>query len=162
MRLRQTRGDAATALADAERFLEQRGTLLTPLRHAVLRLLCGERKALAAYDLVYSYQQEVGHRVAPNTIYRTLAFLQRHGVVAHLANKRYVLVTPQPGRFTLLFICGTCGSTAAHHDADVERAVRDAARAIGFVAAQRALEIAGTCRACAAGLTDELLAVDPS
>ena len=140
-----------SALAAAEQFLSLRGAQFTPIRRAVLRLLCRAGKAVGAYELLYSHQQEVGHRVAPNTIYRALIFLEQHRLVAHLAGqRRYVAITPHTDRGVLFFVCDGCGISLEHDATHVERALNEAAAAIGFRAVQRSLAVAGTCRHCAA------------
>jgi Fur family zinc uptake transcriptional regulator len=147
-----TRGKQEAVLAAATRHLSERGAQLTPIRRAVLRLLCSESKAVSAYDLIFKYQQEIGKRVAPNTIYRVLDFLEEHGLAAHLARQRSYVATvsqSQQTQSTIFFTCARCGRFIERCDTSVERAVCSVADAIGFVVAKRALEIEGNCVQCA-------------
>jgi Fur family zinc uptake transcriptional regulator len=147
----QVNRNVKAALDSAGRLLSERGAQFTPLRRTVLRLLCQEQKAVGAYDLLFLYQREVGKRVAPNTIYRTLSFLEQHHLVVHLTKKRGYVASKmalEHSGSTILFTCTACGTTAEQHQLKIERAVRGAARSIGFVAAQRAIEVEGTCSEC--------------
>ena len=140
-----------SALAAAECFLTERSLQLTPIRRAVLCLLYRAGKAVGAYDLIYQHEQIVRHRVAPNTIYRALAFLEKHRLVARLAGqRRYVAIAPRTDRFALFLTCTRCGATAELAAASVESALGDAAGALGFRAAQRPIEVEGLCERCRA------------
>jgi Fur family zinc uptake transcriptional regulator len=139
-------------LAAAVRYLSERGAQLTPIRRTVLLLLSRESKAVGAYDLAFRFEQEVGRRVAPNTIYRALDFLVTHRLAAHLPSKHsYVatLLQHDPSISTVFFTCTECGSFTERNETGVERAVRVAANVIGFIVAKRAIEVAGTCAQCA-------------
>ena len=139
-----------SALMSADRLLSARLAEFTPLRRDVLRLLYERGKATGAYDLVFAYQQRIGRRVAANTIYRTLNFLEQHRLVAHLpSQRRYVAtVLPHEHEATIFFVCSACGTTAERQETGVERAVHRAANAIGFQAAKRAIEVDGLCARC--------------
>jgi Fur family zinc uptake transcriptional regulator len=139
-------------LIAAARHLSERGAQLTPIRRAVLRLLCSESKAVGAYDLLFRYQQEIGKRVAPNTIYRALDFLQRYGLAAHLTKGRCYVATVsvvQHRQAAIFFTCTSCGQFTERNEVGVARAVRSIAESIGFVVANCALEIEGNCVRCA-------------
>jgi len=116
----------------------------------VLKLLRREQKAIGAYDLVSEFATESGRHIAPNTVYRTLDFLEEQGLVAHLANSRaYVARMPHEGAETsVFFVCSKCGVTTECQEPHIERAVRSAAIAIGFVARARAIDIEGVCKQC--------------
>jgi Fur family zinc uptake transcriptional regulator len=120
-----------------------------------LDLLCRERKAVGAYDLAAAHEKESGRRTAPYAIYRALEFLEKHGLVAHLASTHaYVACVPRrSGKTSLFFVCGECGVTTERESPDVERMVRVAADAIGFSARLRAIDVEGVCRKCSRGRT---------
>jgi len=150
-RLGQAETDLEAKLTFAADYVAERGARLTPIRRTVLQLLRVEQKPIGAYDLVYRYQQHLGRRVAPNTIYRALDFLVRHRLAAHIASRRafVALSPPAQNRASVFFTCGLCGGLTERNEAQIERAIRDSARNIGFVVAGQAIEIEGTCVRCA-------------
>jgi Fur family zinc uptake transcriptional regulator len=141
---------ADAALADAAELLVRRGLKLTSIRRSVLGLLCREQKAFGAYDLVTAFAKQSGRRITPCTVYRVRDFLEKHGLVAHLANSRdYVARRPQERAETsLFFVCSQCGVTTECQNPHVERVVHSAANAIGFVASARAIDVEGMCKQC--------------
>jgi|SRR5450432_1271679 Fur family transcriptional regulator, zinc uptake regulator len=146
----ETELNADAALVAAAELLAQRGKKFTAIRRSVLKLLCREPKAVSAYTLVLAFENESGRRIAPNTVYRALDFLQEQGLVAHLLNTRtYVARLPYHDEETFLFfVCSRCGITAECRDPHVERAVRLSASTIGFVAHARGIDLAGICKQC--------------
>lgn len=142
--------NADAALIAALELLAKRGKKLTALRRGILKLLCHEPKAIGAYALVSAVEKESGRRIAPQTVYRTLDFLEQQGLVAHLLSTRtYVACSPNNDEETsVFFVCGRCGITAQCRDPHVEQAVRLSADAIGFVAPARVIDLAGVCNPC--------------
>jgi Fur family zinc uptake transcriptional regulator len=150
-RLRTIAAVSANAvLAKAAAILAKRRVKFTEIRRSVLELLCREGKAVSAYDLAAAFEKECGRRVTPNTVYRALEFLEVQGLVAHLASTRaYVARRPVQGaENSLFFVCSKCGVAAERQDPDVERVIRFAARAIGFNARPRAIDVEGICKRC--------------
>jgi len=80
--------DPGAILSRATQLLEKRGMQVTPLRRSVLELLYAEKKAIGAYDLTAASERQLGRRLRPNTVYRTLDFLEEQGLVVHLASTR--------------------------------------------------------------------------
>jgi Fur family zinc uptake transcriptional regulator len=150
MRKSTRHADFAATLAFATKRLSERGVQLTPIRLAVLQLLCRERRDIGAYDLLFAYEKTVGRRSTANTIYRALHFLEEHGLVAHLSSTRTYIVrafreSTEPSVF---FVCGGCKTTAECEDPHIERAVSARAKTIGFSARSRSIEVQGICEEC--------------
>ena len=146
---------ADSTLEAALQFLASRGQKLTPLRRLILELLCRQPKAIGAYALLSAVKEVSGRRIAPESVYRTLAFLEERGLVAHLLSTRtYVVCSPpvdeQPSVF---FVCRKCGATAQCRDSHVQKAVRLSADAIGFVAPACVIDLTGLCNLCANKVT---------
>jgi Fur family transcriptional regulator, zinc uptake regulator len=137
-------------MVSATEILAQRGVQFTALRRWVLTLLCHEPKAIGAYELASAYEQQHGCRVATNSIYRVLEFLERHGLVVHLpGGHTYAARLPRAeSQISMFFVCSQCGAAAEQEAAQVEQSVRHAASAIGFVVRPRIIEVDGLCKRC--------------
>jgi Fur family zinc uptake transcriptional regulator len=142
--------DTNTALTTAAEYLAARGVTFTPLQRSVLELLYVEKKATGAYDLTASFEKHFGRRVRPNTVYRTLDFLENHGLVVHLASTRaYVACTPHElAEVLVFFVCSKCGMATECRESRIGHAIRHSAGAIGFVTHTRAVDLKGVCKRC--------------
>ncbi|MDR3385627.1 MAG: transcriptional repressor [Rudaea sp.] len=149
--------DGKEILSNAAELLARRGMRFTTVRRLVLELLCREQKAIGAYDLASALEALSGRRVAANTVYRALDFLAEQGLVAHLASTRtYVARIHHDGaESSVFFVCTECGETTERQEPNVQRAVRTAANAIGFIARARAIDVEGFCKACTQGRRPE-------
>lgn len=87
---RSQRAQIASRLAEAERLCNERGTLLTPLRREVFKLLLERGGSAKAYDLHEDMRNAHG-RVAPMTVYRALDFLMQMQLV-HRVESQNVFV----------------------------------------------------------------------
>jgi len=149
--------NASAELARAEKFLANRGLKFTPLRRSVLELLYIRRKAIGAYDLAASFEKKYGRSVVPNSIYRTLDFLEEQGLVVHLASTRtyaarVIRENNKLAETSLFFVCKKCGRTIECHESRIGSAIRRSADAIGFVTRMRAVDLEGICRECSSKL----------
>lgn len=146
------------ALAAATELLEKRGGRLTTLRRAILQLLCQEEKAIGAYALVSALSKDFGRRITPETVYRTLDFLEEHGLVAHLLSSRTYVARSSfyDDKTSVFFVCSRCAMTAESRDSLVEQAVRSSASAIGFVVPTRVIDLVGVCKRCALASKQEV------
>jgi len=144
-------------LIAAAELLARRGERFTKVRRSVLHLLCQEQKAVGAYDLVPMYEKALGRRIAANTVYRALDFLEQQGLVAHLANARaYVAREPHEGMdASLFFVCRKCAVAIECHEPKIQRAVGASANAVGFIAHTRVIDVEGICKACSQDHTSE-------
>ncbi|MGI9528394.1 MAG: Fur family transcriptional regulator [Acidimicrobiia bacterium] len=100
---------------------------------------------------------QIGPTVPLSSLYRTLAVLEDANVVApHFATKglaRYELAEWLTGHHHHL-VCIECGTVedvevSADHEAQVTALVESIAAPSAFTATNHALEIEGTCKACA-------------
>ncbi|WP_137178675.1 Fur family transcriptional regulator [Roseomonas sp. AR75] len=136
-----------------------RGAQLTALRRQVLRLVLDAPHPVGAYALLDQLRAE-RPGAAPPTVYRALDFLQEQGLVHRVERlNAFVGCTgpeahhhcghghDHPHQF---LICASCGATAEICDDRVAAAVRDAARAAGFVPTRTTVEVEGRCAACVA------------
>lgn len=128
----------------------KRGGRFTPFRHRVYEVLCAEARALSAYQLLAFLEAEAGKRIGPPPIYRALAFLEKHGLIARLESRNaYVAysktIRAGPGVF---FICTNCGTIDERTNAALEAEIAQMAEVQGFHLARRVIELEGTCARC--------------
>ncbi len=83
---RTQRAQIAARLAEAQQLCNERGTLLTPLRREVLKLLLERGGSAKAYDLHEDMRNTHG-RVAPMTVYRALDFLMQMQLVQRIESQ---------------------------------------------------------------------------
>lgn len=138
------------ALADAERLCESKRLRLTPLRRRVLELIWQNHQPSGAYDLLDQLAAESDSRPAPPTVYRALEFLQTHGLVHRLASLNAYLGCPHPDHAHrgLFLICRHCHASVEVTSADVDSAIDESAKALGFTVEQEWVEVLGVCKAC--------------
>jgi Fur family zinc uptake transcriptional regulator len=152
---RAERALIASRLAEAQQLCNDRGTLLTPLRREVLKLLLERGGSAKAYDLHDDMRNAHG-RVAPMTVYRALDFLMQMQLV-HRVDSLNVFIacshgetsSPDHQHDALMLVCTRCDKVveqAAHEVAS--RLTTELAERFGFVA--QGVEIKGLCRECAA------------
>lgn len=146
------------ALANAEALCTERGLRLTPLRRRVLELVWDSHRPQGAYDLLDKLDHGAGPGAkAPPTIYRTLEWLRDQGFVHRIESLNAFIGCPKPeddegeGHSRQFFICEDCGAAAELQDEDVETAIQAQAKRLGFVVAERTVEIRGRCPSCRSG-----------
>jgi Fur family zinc uptake transcriptional regulator len=123
--------------------------LLTPLRRRVFEALAASKAPLGAYDLVERLGRE--RRVAPISIYRALDFLIEAGLIHRIATRNAYLPcyhSHAAHAATVFLVCTRCGGVDEVASPEVARGIEETARAAGFRADHRSLEVAGECRAC--------------
>jgi len=152
---RAQRALIASRLNEAEQLCNDRGTLLTPLRREVLKLLLERGGSAKAYDLHDDMRNAHG-RVAPMTVYRALDFLMQMQLV-HRVDSLNVFIACSHGETAaadhqhdaLMLVCTRCDKVveqAAHEVAS--RLTSELAERFGFAA--QGVEVKGLCRDCAA------------
>jgi len=152
---RAQRALIAGRLVEAERLCNERGTLLTPLRREVLKLLLERGGSAKAYDLHDDMRNAHG-RVAPMTVYRALDFLMQMQLV-HRVDSLNVFIAcshddttlPDHGHDSLMLVCTAC-------DKVVEQPAHEVAHQLStelnerFGFAAQAIEAKGLCKECVA------------
>lgn len=104
----------------AERSCKANGTRLTDKRKQVLSELARSEKALSAYELAESYQNQFGKSIPAMTVYRILDFLENESLVhkLHLANKYVACSQINCGHehgIPQFLICGKCNKVSEVH-----------------------------------------------
>lgn len=139
-----------SALDTAAQQCERHGARFTALRRRVLELVWTSHEPVGAYALLDILKAE-GHAAAPPTVYRTLDFLIEQGLVHRLERLNAFVGCPRPDQThsAHFLICTDCGRAAElQHAEAVDRAVMDAAEALGFSVTRQTIEVEGLCPDC--------------
>ncbi|WP_142846895.1 Fur family transcriptional regulator [Telmatospirillum sp. J64-1] len=139
----------AHAVAKAEELCRSRGLRLTEIRRRVLELVWERHGPVGAYALLDTLRSE-GMAAAPPTVYRALDFLQEQGLVHRIERLNAFVGCGQPdaphsGQF---LICSECGLAAEIDDPAIDRALTQAAVALGFELRGKTVELEGLCPDC--------------
>jgi Fur family zinc uptake transcriptional regulator len=124
---------------------------LGPNETRVQKILSKADKPLSAYDIIPLMTKQLGHTVAPVTVYRALEHLTKHGLVTRIESRNaYILCQhPHEAHDCLFFICRDCGKAVEAPDDKISRLVRHEAEALGFGINKQILEVVGLCKSCA-------------
>ncbi len=117
----------------------------------VRKILSKSDRPLSAYDIIPLMTKQMGHAVAPVTVYRALEHLTKHGLVTRIESKNaYILCQhPHEDHDCLFFICRQCGNAVEAPDDKISRLVRHEAEVLGFGINKQILEVVGLCKNCA-------------
>ncbi|MEJ2761148.1 MAG: Fur family transcriptional regulator [Gammaproteobacteria bacterium] len=140
------------ALDKAERACKAREQRLTPLRRRVLELIWDSHEPVKAYHILDVLRAE--HKgAAPPTVYRTLEFLLRQGLVHRIESLNAYIGCGEPGHDTTtqFLICRRCGEVAELDDDDIIALIGTKAGDLGFAVDSQTVEIQGCCSKCRAG-----------
>ena len=138
-----------SALEQAEALCRERGARLTPLRRRVLEIIWESHAPMGAYD-VLERMNENGGRSAPPTVYRTLDFLLKHGLIHRIESQKAFVGCSTPGNAhkAQFFICRDCGTVAETHSEEIGEAIEASATRAGFLVETPVMEINGRCQEC--------------
>ena len=137
------------ALAETDQRLSDQGERMTAARTRVLELLLSAGEPVKAYDLIARFGTD-GAPAKPPTVYRSLEFLERHGLVHRIASiSAYVACTSGTDAHAAAFlICDCCGATQ-EVSASLAEGLDAAAASAGYVIERTTIEAHGRCPACA-------------
>ena len=137
------------ALADVDRRLSDQGERMTAARTRVLELLLSAGEPVKAYDLIARFGTD-GAPAKPPTVYRSLEFLEKQGLVHRIASiSAYVACTSGTDAHAAAFlICDCCGATQ-EVSATLADGLDAAAASKGYVIERTTIEAHGRCPACA-------------
>ena len=117
---------------------------------SVEKILAKAKGPLSAYDIIPLMAKQVGHAVAPATVYRALSHLAEHGLVTRIESRNaYILCRhPHEEHDCLFFICRQCGTALEAPDSQISRLVRSEAASLGFGIKKQVMEVIGLCKNC--------------
>lgn len=115
----------------------------------VLAVLETNETPVSAYDVLDALRPKKP-KIAPTTVYRTLAALVDQGSVHRLEsiNAYIVCKCEEHGEAPILSICKTCGSVAETVSAEILNKVSEVARNSGIAPTRHVIEVHGICSAC--------------
>jgi Fur family zinc uptake transcriptional regulator len=118
----------------------------------VQKILSKSKMPLSAYDIIPLMAKQLGHAVAPPTVYRALQNLTSQGVATRIESRNaYILCRHQHEHHDcLFFICRQCGTTTEAPDHSISQQLRKEAESLGFGINRQILEVIGLCKNCAA------------
>lgn len=140
-----------TALNDAEAVCAKHGARFTPLRRRVLEIVWQSHQPLGAYAILESLSVD-GRQPAPPTVYRSLEFLQEHGLVHRIASLNAFIGCQHPGHATQgqFLICTQCSDVAELVDDELQAHIQRNTASLGFAADNLLVEVTGICPNCRA------------
>jgi Fur family zinc uptake transcriptional regulator len=132
-------------LAQAEQIIDVKGGRFTAIRKHIYQLLLAAPHPLGAYEIIENLDG-VGAQKPP-TVYRALAWLIEHGLVAKIEyNSRYAALPLGIEADDLAFvICRECGDTDTFEAPGLSKSLHQTARDRGFADTQMVMEIIGLC-----------------
>ncbi|MFC3070452.1 Fur family transcriptional regulator [Phenylobacterium soli] len=129
---------------------ERDGERWTEPRRRTYQLLVEAGRPVKAYDLIAAYKAP-GQVAPPPTVYRALEFLLARGLVHRIESRNAFVACehPETDHAPEFLICECCGRTEELRN-DLNRVVREQARARGYVVRTATVELTGLCPACRA------------
>lgn len=139
------------ALKNAKAECLKQGLRLTTIRQQVLEIVWSSHNPIGAYDVLQKLQQR-GHKPAPPTAYRALDFLVSARLVHRIESLNAYVGCPSPNTShqCQFYICTQCGHIAEVNNRNVDRALNEGARTLGFISQQAVIEVHGLCQNCQA------------
>ena len=129
---------------------EARGVRFTPQRKRVFELICNNKSASSAYNLLEQLK-ESEPQAKPPTIYRALDFLLEQGFIHKVESKNSFIsccLCGQNKHYSQLLICDKCGNVVELQDDNLMTLLADNAEKQGFKITNHVIETHGTCRDC--------------
>ncbi|NLS13465.1 zinc uptake transcriptional repressor Zur [Vibrio sp. SM6] len=140
-----------TLIEHVQGICHARGVRLTPQRKRVFELICSNRKASSAYELLD--QLKVSEPNAkPPTVYRALDFLLEQGFIHRVESTNSYIPCGSclnKSHFFQLLICDKCGDVVELQDESLISLLKKNAENHGFQLTNQVIETHGVCQACA-------------
>jgi Fur family zinc uptake transcriptional regulator len=107
---------------------------------------------VGAYDIIETLKAKLGRRVAPPTVYRSLDYLRRRGLITRLESLNAFMARSDPAipLGDAIFICGRCGIAEEVGTPHLTGLLDRSAFNLGFRIERRVVELEGTCARCLA------------
>lgn len=137
------------AIHNAHQLCQANGKRMTPLRETVLRLLYEQVVTIGAYQLL-AHLKKVHSHAQPMTLYRTLDFLLKMGLVHKISHSGEYFCCAHPNQHTTcqVLLCTQCKKVQECCDDVLIDTVNSVAQKQQFQPQNTALEIVGVCYSC--------------
>ncbi|USD65043.1 zinc uptake transcriptional repressor Zur [Vibrio sp. SCSIO 43136] len=143
-------------ITQVEEICQSRGVRLTPQRKRVFELICQNKRASTAYELLDELKL-TEPQAKPPTVYRALDFLLGQGFIHRVeSTNSYISCCSCGGNkhFSHLMICDNCGDVIELQDDDLVALLAKNVEKQGFKLTHHVIETHGTCQNCISSETD--------
>lgn len=129
---------------------QAQGLRFTALREQVYRLILLAAQPIGAYELLDLLQSASEKVVAPPTVYRSLEFLLRHGLVHQLNSSKAFFACSQPtDRHVAAFlVCRCCGEVQEFSHPSIQTMLTEVEQSTNFATQSSIIELSGVCERC--------------
>ena len=137
-------------LERAEGICKSRGVRFTPQRKRVYELICANKGASSAYELLEKLK-ESEPQAKPPTIYRALDFLLEQGLIHRVESENSFISCCSCSvnkHYSHLLICDLCGNVQELQDDSLIALLANNAEKHGFRITNHVIETHGTCQKC--------------
>ncbi len=127
-----------------------RGVRFTPQRKKVFELICANKKASSAYELL-DQLKESEPQAKPPTVYRALDFLLEQGFIHRVeSTNSYISCCSCDHRqhYFQLLICDQCGDVVELHNDELMAILANSAQQHHFQVTNQVVETHGICQKC--------------
>ncbi|MDR2199611.1 MAG: transcriptional repressor [Deltaproteobacteria bacterium] len=136
-------------LSEAEAVCRREGTQFTRLRRLILETLARSPGPVKAYDLLESLKEK-GRRLTPSSVYRTLEFFIRKGLVHRVSSLNSYVACADGGSLhnPVLLVCPDCQAITEINDEALNYSIFSRLNRLGFSARMASVEVTGLCEKC--------------
>ena len=137
-------------IAQIKQDCQAQGLRFTALREQVYRLILLAAQPIGAYELLDLLQAASEKVVAPPTVYRSLEFLLRHGLVHQLNSSKAFFACSQPtDRHVAAFlVCRCCGEVQEFSHPSIQTMLTEVEQSTNFATQSSIIELSGVCERC--------------
>ena len=137
-------------IAQIKQDCQAQGLRFTALREQVYRLILLAAQPIGAYELLDLLQAASEKVVAPPTVYRSLEFLLRHGLVHQLNSSKAFFACSQPtDRHVAAFlVCRCCGEVQEFSHPSIQTMLTEVEQSTNFATQSSIIELSGVCQRC--------------
>lgn len=133
-----------------EEICAARGVRLTSQRKRVFELICKNKRASSAYELLEELKKSEP-QAKPPTVYRALDFLLEQGFIHRVESTNSFISCCSCNahkHFSHLLICDQCGKVIELQDNSLVALLEDNAEKYGFTITNHVIESHGVCESC--------------
>ncbi|OIQ22845.1 zinc uptake transcriptional repressor Zur [uncultured Vibrio sp.] len=141
-----------------EEICESRRVRLTPQRKRVFELICSNKKASSAYELLEDLK-ETEPQAKPPTVYRALDFLLEQGFIHKVESTNSFISCCSCNadkHHSHLLICDNCNNVIELQDDNLVGLLAKNAEKHGFKITNHVIESHGICQTCSSNVDNKI------
>ncbi len=137
------------AMQMAEGVCKRNKQELTPLRQAVLKLIWSSHQPVTAYQILADLSKK-RKMVAPPTVYRTLDFLEKNGLIHKIESLKAFIGCSHPDQNhgSVFLICRKCNYVQEELDMHGQGYIDKIVNKNTFLPQSYVVEVIGFCKSC--------------